>query len=313
MRANDTLGDVSGFQLKNVPPLSRSALDRAEELRSDEQALKAGWANARLLRVNRRGQIRFDDDALLLEPATNLSAEPVPEAVFLGVDAGVHLWAVRDNDIEGRLLDLRMIGAAGVPLDDLGLGMFSAAMALLNWHDQARFSAVDGTPTTSAKGGWSRFTEDGHEEFPRIDPAVICLVHDGGDRVLLARQHTWPEGMFSLLAGFVEAGESLERCVEREIKEEVGVDVREIGYLGSQPWPLPRSLMLGFAAVADPAQPLIFSDGEIAEAHWFTRDEVREALTRGAWGSQGSEGARLMLPGSISIARTIIESWVPAA
>jgi NAD+ diphosphatase len=170
-----------------------------------------------------------------------------------------------------------------------------------------------------AKGGWSRVAEDGREDFPRTDPAVICLIHDGGDRVLLARQHSWPETMFSLLAGFVEAGESLERCVEREMREEVGLEVRDIEYLGSQPWPFPRSLMLGFAARADPGRPLVFSDGEIAEAHWFTRDEVRDALAAGGWRTRPEAGeaapaggARLLLPGSISIARTIVESWVAA-
>ncbi|MFI5777702.1 NAD(+) diphosphatase [Nocardia sp. NPDC051570] len=299
---------MSGFQLQHVPLLSRSALDRAEELRSDEQALKEGWSSAKVVRMNRRGQVRIDGDAIVLDAAVDLSPEPVDEAVFLGVDGGTQLWAVRDNAIDGTLMDLRAVGIA-LELDDLTLGVLSTALALLNWHDRAKFSAIDGTPTRPATAGWTRVSEAGHEEFPRIDPAVICLVHDGGDRVLLARQHTWPEGMFSLLAGFVEAGESLERCVEREIREEVGVEVREIRYLGSQPWPLPRSLMLGFAAVADPEQPLVFSDGEIAEGHWFTRAEVREALARGAWGSKGSEGARLMLPGSISIARTIIESW----
>ncbi|MGY2060652.1 NAD(+) diphosphatase, partial [Nocardia gipuzkoensis] len=272
------------------------------------QALKEGWAAAKVLRMNRRGQVRIDGMSIVFEPAVELAAEPVPEAVFLGVDAETHLWAVRDNEIDGTLMDLRTVGVS-LDLEDLAMGVLSTALALLNWHDRANFSAVDGTPTRPATAGWTRVSESGHEEFPRIDPAVICLVHDGGDRVLLARQQTWPEGMFSLLAGFVEAGESLERCVEREIAEEVGADVREIRYVGSQPWPLPRSLMLGFTAVADPEQPLVFADGEIAEGHWFTRAEVREALARGAWGSKGSEGARLMLPGSISIARTIIESW----
>ncbi|WP_040827177.1 NAD(+) diphosphatase [Nocardia jiangxiensis] len=308
---------MAGFELNEVPLLSRSGLDRAEELRSDEQALKQGWATARLLRMNRRGQVRVDGVTVVLEAATSLAAEPAPEAVFLGVDDG-HIWAVRDNEIDGQLMDLRAVGMGPVELDDATLGVLTTALALLNWHDRATFSAVDGSATTAAKGGWSRFNEAGHEEFPRIDPAVICLVHDGGDRVLLARQHTWPERMFSILAGFVEAGESLERCVQREIREEVGVDVRDIRYLGSQPWPLPRSLMLGFAALGDPDQPLVFSDGEITEAHWFTRDEVRAALAAGAWGSvtgtatADADQHRLLLPGSISIARTIVESWAAA-
>ncbi|AYF72551.1 NAD(+) diphosphatase [Nocardia yunnanensis] len=303
---------MSGFQLNAVPVLSRTTLDRAEHLRADEQALKEGWAQAKLLRMNKRGQVRVEAGVVVLDAALTLAPEPTPEAVFVGVDDGVHLWAVRDNTLAGMLTDLRAFGTT-LELDDFGAGLLSTALALLNWHDKAAFSPVDGTPTRSTNAGWSRTSESGHEDFPRTDPAVICLIHDGGDRVLLARQSTWPEGLFSLLAGFVEAGESLERCVEREIKEEVGVDVREIRYLGSQPWPFPRSLMLGFAAVADPEQPVAFYDGEIVEAHWFTRAEVREALNAGAWGSptgvSGPTPAKLLLPGSISIARTIVESW----
>ena len=302
------------FQLNDVPLLSRSALDRAEDLRADEQALKEGWLDARVVRMNRRGQVRLEGASILLEPATSLGSEPVAEAVFLGVDAGTHLWAVRDENLAGTLTDLRSVGST-LHLDDVTLGILSTALAMLNWHDRARFSAIDGSVTESARGGWVRINGAGQEEVPRIDPAVICLVHDGAERVLLARQNGWPQTMFSLLAGFVEAGESLERCVQREIAEEVGVDVREVRYLGSQPWPLPRSLMLGFAAVADPAQPLAFTDGEIVEAHWFTRDEVQRALAAGAWAaptgatSGSAEQQPLLLPGSISIARTIIESW----
>ncbi|MFC7422809.1 NAD(+) diphosphatase [Nocardia tengchongensis] len=302
---------MSGFELNAVPVLSRTSLDRAEHLRSDEQALKEGWPQAKLLRMNKRGQVRIEQGGVVLDAALTLAPERAPEAVFLGVDGDTHLWAVRDNTIEGELADLRAFGAT-LDLDDFGTGLLATAIAVLNWHDKAAFSAVDGSPTASANGGWSRISATGHEDFPRTDPAVICLIHDGGDRVLLARQHTWPAGLFSLLAGFVEAGESLERCVEREIKEEVGVDVREIRYLGSQPWPFPRSLMLGFAALGDPDQPLAFHDGEIAEAYWFTKAEVREALAAGAWGSPtGATGgaAKLLLPGSISIARTIVESW----
>lgn len=187
----------------------------------------------------------------------------------------------------------------------------SSAVALLNWHDSARFSAVDGSPTKSARAGWSRINPvNGHEEFPRIDPAVICLVHDGGDRAVLARQAVWPERMFSLLAGFVEAGESFEVCVAREIHEEIGLTVRDVRYLGSQPWPFPRSLMVGFHALGDPDEEFAFNDGEIAEASWFTRDEVRAALEAGDWSS--SSESKLLLPGSISIARVIIESWAAA-
>lgn len=306
------------FELNQVPLLSRSALDRADHLRADAHALKEGWATARLLRIGRRGAVRYESGALVWEAAIELSAEPNPDAVFLGVREGVHLWAVRDRELGGELRDLRQL--ADSPIDDFTAGVLSAALALINWHTGAAFHGADGSPTIPAKAGWSRVTEDGREDFPRTDPAVICLIHDGGDRVLLARQDSWPATMFSLLAGFVEAGESLERCVEREMLEEVGLDVRDIRYLGSQPWPFPRSLMLGFSALADPEQPLVFTDGEIAEARWFTRDEVRAALAAGSWPARPgagidpdpAAGTQLLLPGAVSIARTIVESWVAA-
>jgi NAD+ diphosphatase len=142
---------------------------------------------------------------------------------------------------------------------------------------------------------------------------VICLVHDAGvgesARVLLARQPVWPKGRFTVLAGFVEAGESLEACVRREIREEVGVDVHDVSYLGSQAWPFPRSLMVAFQAVADPDAPLTPADGEIAEAMWVTRSELRAALRAGDW---GASEASLLLPGRVSIARSMLESWAAA-
>ncbi|MFN8033938.1 MAG: NAD(+) diphosphatase, partial [Mycobacterium sp.] len=186
--------------------------------------------------------------------------------------------------------------------------LVACATALLNWHEQSRFSAVDGAPTRPAKAGWSRVNMlNGHEEWPRIDPAIIVLVHDGHDRAVLARQTVWPPRLFSLVAGFVEAGESFESCVMREVAEEIGLTVSGVEYLGSQPWPFPRSLMVGFHAIGDPEQEFAFHDGEIAEAAWFTRAEVREALAQGDWSSEST--SRLLLPGSISIAREIIESW----
>ncbi|WP_070378056.1 NAD(+) diphosphatase [Rhodococcus sp. WMMA185] len=297
------------FRLNEIPLLSRSALGRAEELRSDTEALRAGWAESLLLRVNRRGQVRVRDDSLVFSDATELGLEPEPGAVFLGVREDRHVWTVRVPALTGELADLRALGGV---LDDADAGLLTSALAMLNWHDSAGFSALDGAVSVPTMSGWSRIsTSTGHEEFPRTDPAIICLVHDDGDRVLLARQPTWPPRRYSLLAGFVEAGESLEACVAREIKEEVGLDVRDVRYLGSQPWPFPRSVMIGFAAVGDPDVSFTFSDGEIAEARWFSRDEVRSALELGDWASDGD--APLLLPGSISIARGIIESWVQSA
>jgi NAD+ diphosphatase len=306
------------FQLRDVPVLSRVGADRADQLRTDVDAATAGWADAALLRVDSRNQVLVADGRVVLRAAAELGDKPPVDAVFLGrIEGGRHVWAVRgalqapeDPGVQAEVMNLRSLGPI---FDDTSSQLVSSAIALLNWHDSARFSAVDGSPTRPSRGGWSRVNPvTGHEEFPRIDPAVICLVHDGGDRAVLARQAVWPERMFSLLAGFVEAGESFETCVAREIREEIGLHVRDVRYLGSQPWPFPRSLMVGFHAVGDPDEVFSFNDGEIAEAAWFTRDEVRAALAAGDWSSAASRESKLLLPGSISIARVIIESWAEA-
>jgi NAD+ diphosphatase len=304
------------FQLRNVPLLSRVGIDRADEIRADVDAAVAGWGDALLLKVDRRNQVLISGGRVVLGKAARHSAKPDEHAVFLGRTAdGRHVWAVRgalegpeDPHAESEVLDLRRAGAI---FDDVSSQLVATATALLNWHDSARFSSIDGSPTRSHKAGWSRIDPvNGHEDFPRTDPAVICLIHDGHDRAVLARQTAWPEKLFSLIAGFVEAGESFEGCVVREVAEEIGLSVHDVTYLGSQPWPFPRSLMVGFHAIGDPEQEFLFSDGEIAEAGWFTRDEVRAALADGDWSSDSP--SRLLLPGSISIAREIIESWAYA-
>lgn len=301
------------FQLQSVPLLSRIGADRADQVRTDVDAATEGWPDAALLRLDSHNQVLVADGRVVLGRAKSLADKPPPDAVFLGrIEDGRHVWAVRgpleapdDPDVKAEVADLRR---GGQLFDDVGAQLVSSAAALLNWHASARFSSVDGSPTKPVRAGWARVNPvTGQEEFPRIDPAVICLVHDGGERAVLARQTVWPERMFSLLAGFVEAGESFETCVAREIREEIGLSVRDVRYLGSQPWPFPRSLMVGFHAIGDPDHDFSFNDGEIAEAAWFTREEVRAALALGDWSSAAD--AKLLLPGSVSIARVIIESW----
>jgi NAD+ diphosphatase len=304
------------FALRNVPVLSRVGADRADALRTDTDAAIAGWPQALLLRVDERNQVLVGDSRVVLAPAADHADAPPPDAVFLGLlPDGRHVWAVRapleapgDDAAPTSVIDPRRTSH---PFDDVSAQLVACALALLNWHDSARFSPADGSPTRPVRAGWARRNLlTGREEFPRIDPAVICLVHDGADRAVLARQAVWPPRLFSLVAGFVEAGESFESCVAREVAEELGLTVRDVRYLGSQPWPFPRSLMVGFHALADPEEPFAFRDGEIAEAAWFTRDEVRAALSQGDWSSDSD--SRLLLPGSISIAREIIESWAYA-
>ena len=304
------------FHLQHAPLLSRVGVDRAEALRDDAAALNAGWADAALLTVDARSQVLIADGRVLLTDASDLADAPPADAIFLGrLARGRHVWAVRgelpaptDSDAAVEVLNLRR---AGLVFDDVSAELVSAATALLNWHDRARFSPVGGAPTEPVRGGWARRDPaTGDEQYPRIDPAIICLIHDGGDRAVLARQDTWLPRLFALIAGFVEPGESFEAGVVREVREEIGLTVHDVCYLGSQPWPFPRSLMVGFHAVGDPDQPFSFSDGEIAEAAWFSRAEVRAALDAGDWTSHSESG--LLLPPSASIARVMVESWAAA-
>jgi NAD+ diphosphatase len=324
------------FTLLDPPVLSRSAVLRDEPLRTDLDRQLRGWPSAQLVVVDAEGRtpVQWQDEPaaggfragdtttwdatagsggrLRTRPTTG--SAPPEGAVLLGERDGTAYWAVRGavdlvaGEDPADWVDLRTAGAV---LDALGAGLFTTAVAVLNWHDAARFCARGGSPTHAADGGWHRHCEAArHEEYPRTDPAVICLVHDGGDQVLLARQPVWPEGRYSVLAGFVEAGESLEACVLREIHEEVGVEVTDIRYLGSQAWPFPRSLMVGFYAEADPDVPLVPADGEIAEAMWVSRAELRAALTQGDWSAQAQRDRRpLLLPGKVSIARSMLEAW----
>jgi NAD+ diphosphatase len=194
-------------------------------------------------------------------------------------------------------------------LDADQAALAATAVALARWHGAAGFCARCGRPTVPDATGHSRACTAGHQDFPRTDPAVIVLVHDGADRAVLARQPSWAPGRFSVLAGFVEAGEALEDTVAREIGEEIDVEVDHIEYLGSQPWPLPRSLMIGFAARAPAGAALRPRAGEIDEARWFTRDEIVRLLEGGGWDHENPSAA-ITLPGPVSIARRMVEGFV---
>jgi NAD+ diphosphatase len=189
---------------------------------------------------------------------------------------------------------------AAALLNDRDAGLFTHAVALANWHSTHTHCPRCGTPTvTVAAGHAQRCPADGSEHFPRIDPAVIMLVTDPDDRCLLARNRRWPERRVSILAGFVEPGESAEQAVAREVGEETGIAVTRVRYVGSQPWPMPQSLMLGFRAEAGGELELRVDDDEIAEAHWYSREELRSALA----------AREILLPPPVSIAHRLIESW----
>ncbi|MEJ2028191.1 MAG: NAD(+) diphosphatase [Limibacillus sp.] len=211
-----------------------------------------------------------------------------------------NLVASLENPTE--FADLRQVGPV---LERWEGSVLAYARGLAWWHARHRFCGVCGHPTRMEMAGHQRRCENpecGASHFPRTDPAVIMLVHDGGDRCVLGRQAAWPEGRHSTLAGFVEPGESLEEAVAREVLEEVGIRVRDVTYHSSQPWPFPSSIMLGFHARADYG-PLTVDPNELESAQWFERKAILE--------SPGD--ALFQLPREDSIARQLILSWLEEA
>jgi len=202
-----------------------------------------------------------------------------------------------DGDADAGWQTLR---AAGGRLSELDASLAATLLALANWHRTHGRCSRCGAPTVPVSAGWvRRCTVDGTEHFPRTDPSVIMSVVDDAGRLLLGRGVTWPENQYSVLAGFVEPGESLEAAVIREVREEAGVEVTDVRYLGSQPWPFPSSLMLGFTARAVTTG-LTHDPAEMAEVRWVSREEYAALLRSGT----------IRVPGAISIARRLIERWL---
>ncbi|GAB2816995.1 hypothetical protein GCM10027022_03910 [Alpinimonas psychrophila] len=244
--------------------------------------------------------LRSDDDSLRLYLGESIEEAP-------GEAAGTSFIAVILTDEQAAILgapeedwsDLRVVAPV---LTDRDAGLFTQALALANWHVSYGHSPKTGSRTIPDQAGWIRAsTVDGAQVFPRTDPAVIVMITDHDDRLLLGNNALWEANRYSLLAGYVEPGESLESAVIREVFEESGIDVVDPVYLGSQPWPFPASLMLGFHAKlapgADPEK--LTPDGEeILAVRWFTRDELRASTES------------IILPGPVSIARAMIEHWL---
>lgn len=295
--------DRSGVLLDDLL-LGRSGADRAAHLREGHESALLGLP-ARHLLVDGSGKLATDTGTAAL---LQLPVSPGPATdIFLGIAAGLAYWghlvdAQQFADDAGvAWKSLRSIGA-GLPA--LEAGLTTTLVALAQWHQGHQHCPRCGAPTRPAASGWRRdCPADGSSHFPRTDPAVIALLHDRQDRVLLGRAARWPAGAHSTLAGFVEPGETAEAAVVREIAEEVGITADQVTYLGSQPWPFPASLMLGYHAYVDADSPDPQVDGlEILSAVWVDRPELAQRCRAGL----------LRLPSELSIANRLITRWYGA-
>jgi NAD+ diphosphatase len=287
--------------------LSRAVLDRAADRRRDEEWLEKAWAapdTQVVLVAGDKLAVTPDRSSLKMVPP---GAAPDGLRIFLGIDReagagqsadGRAVFAVLvEDEPDESYAELREIGGV---LDDREAGIAVNVIGLANWHAVHTHCANCGAHTEVVDAGHvRRCPECGLSHFPRSDPAIIVLVTDDQDRALLGRNPNWPPGRYSTLAGFVEPGESLEAAVRREVFEESGVVIGDdVYYAGSQPWPMPSSLMLGFYARATGFEIEVDAD-EIVDARWFSRDDLRALVDAGD----------MALPGNISISRRLIEGW----
>ena len=297
--------------MSTLKPIS-APLDRASELRSDEAALDRLWNGAKIIRVS-GSHLATDRKSLLflnaieVEKLTTAKIFTSGDKYFLGIDSASKVayfaWdcdevglSAGETSSEG-MASLRELGGT---LDEFQLGISMQATALSNWHRSHPHCSRCGAETESSLGGSVRVcVKDQSQHHPRTDSAVIVLVKDKDDRILLGHQPIWPDGRFSTFAGFLEPGETFEQCVEREVLEESGVKVNDIKYLGSQPWPFPASIMIAFSAVVDDPSTAKADGVEITEVRWFSRDEIKSSVADGS----------LLLPPTISVARKMIAMW----
>ncbi|WP_435107603.1 NAD(+) diphosphatase [Nocardiopsis synnemataformans] len=305
-----------------TPSLSRFSVDPAAHRRLDGEWLAEAWAapgtrvlvleggdpvshgwRAVMAKQSRALITTGDSPELVMVPPAEA---PEGERYLLGTDGRDAYFAVRSGrelaaTEQAAPASLREIGSL---LGDRDTGLMTRAVALANWNATHGFCPRCGSRTTPAAAGHVRVCdEEGTEQYPRMDPAVIMLVHrerDGREEMLLGNNPHWDARRFSVLAGFVDAGESLEQAVVREVAEEAGIVVERPRYLSSQPWPFPRSLMVGYTARA--VGETERTDDEIGVTRWFTRAELAEAV----------HSEEVLLPGRVSIARTLIEHWYGA-
>ena len=270
---------------------SGGAIDRAAHLRKSADGLRADPA-ARALTLSRSG------DPLVAGGAVIWGAVPADgPALFLGLEGGAPRFAIESDTEDG--INLREFIRTGASLNDAAA--VGAARALLSWHRSHAFCARCGAASNWSDGGWRRDCPScGAQHFPRTDPVVIMAVTDG-ERLALGRQAAMPEGLFTVIAGFMEPGETIEEAVAREAAEELGLTVTSVRYVESQPWPFPSSLMIGCIAQCEPGE-IRRDDEELSEAMWMTRPQVADLIA-------GRIPGRIA-PWPQAVARRLMEAWL---
>ena len=279
-------------------PLAVAEIDRSAHLRSDEAYLQSSWPNALVLQFNSE-KFASQSNQLTFVKGASLGEYDSQIDYFLGVKDGENFFLrhLNDETLTSEFKSLRAIGSFLSPRD---IGLAVHAQGLANWHSKHPRCSLCGGPTVVVlAGAVRRCPTDQSEHYPRTDSAIIVLIKNDKDQILLGRQKVWPKYRFSTFAGFVEPGESFEHCVIREVREEAGVELIKINYLGSQPWPFPASLMIAFEAITNTPE-LARPDGdEIEEIRWFSREEMKSAIL----------DKSLILPFEISVARQMINAW----
>ena len=279
--------------MRPEPFFAGPGLDRSDAARADSGRL-AEFGQSPLAR-----ELLWQDGLPALGPDGELQWVELSEpALFLGLDGEAPRFSAFQKEVGGgpaAFAILANLSATDAPL-------FAAALSLARWHSRHRFCATCGSESEIVRGGWSRRCPScSAEHYPRVDPVVIMLAeHDG--RLLLGRQHHYPPRRYSALAGFVEVGETIEDAVARELKEEAGIDVADVTYVASQPWPFPSSLMVGCTSRAL-GDELKIDFTELEDARWFTREQVGAAIA-------GADDAVFLPPPPHAIARTLLERWL---
>ena len=304
------MDELSGFYMAQTLnlPLSISLVDRKADLRTNQSLITELFQESSVL-IFQNGKVGIPNEfakELKLFKGSELGGYESQTDYYLG-DIGSESFFVRhlpNTSAFNIKISFAALREFGAQLDKKQIGLAVQAQGLANWHEKHPRCSICGSPTlVTSAGAIRKCPQDESEHYPRTDSAIIVLVKDKSDRILLGRQSVWPQNRFSTFAGFVEPGESFENCVIREVKEEAGVIVSQLKYLGSQPWPFPSSLMVAFEAITNAPETAKPDGVEIEQLRWFNRSQIAADIA----------DKKLLLPPKISVARAMIENWYCSA